>query len=280
MLKVVNWDKIKQDYRIWKESPNSTIYISGNSVVKILCNDALNFFDISGYSLEKRLEASERFSDITDKSTGITEIPGPRLMVEKDGRISGFEQFTIVGPTSDEFFHGNHSFKEKAQVQQKIDRVVIEAHKRGAIFPDLCNPGNIIINHNTPIFLDHDGIQIDGMPAFNYANEFDPTDHLEKLGGYDRETKLFTKKADSVGAAMLASKLIFNTSLLPVLNGHIGLDCFFNMINLESKKTREKFEKIFSPGNEDEYLGDNLRGLSDQFELIGQDCSHIQLTRK
>lgn len=260
MLKTVNIDEFRKskDFKVQHRS-QSTLLISKNKVVKILDESTLSYFENTGHPLEDRLKESYRLNGIKGHNP-------PTEMVEDLGRIVGFAAPHIEGDLYGELMKKDLSLPQCAYLQKQIDRILMESHDRGIVFPDLCNAGNIIVKPNgRVVFLDYDGFQFDDMVVRNYASYIAPLKHLEEIGGYDSKTNLFTAKADAVSAALLCFKMAFGLSKA-LLNPN-SIDWVLKETNIRNKKMQRKVKRIFSPGTTEEYLGDHLSGLTNDFTL-------------
>ncbi len=275
MIPVINIDKIRENsqFKLLSHRENSNLYISKTMVVKLFPNYVLSYFENTGYSLEARIKESERFK-------GIPGLNLPTKIIKAGDKVIGYAlPPRIKGKTIGEFSDNNYDLKAFADIHSKIERTVRAAHELGMVFPDLCNPGNIIITpKGEPVFIDFDSFQIDKMVIYNYSIHITPLNVLEELGGYDHKTNLFTPKADSISAAILIFMTVFHLSLHLNIN---ELDYFLSCSNVESKNIRIKLRRILSQGNENEYLGSNLEGLANSYTLTRKPYSvYPQLEKK
>ncbi len=261
MIKVINFEKLKQErnLKIFQKSFDSEVGTCDNGMVKLFTGIELDYFVQHGHSLEERIEASAHLRSIDGLNL-------PREMIEKNGRIIGYTMSRVKGQDFETFCNSCRDLRVYADIFAKLEKIIIAGHKKRVVFPDLCNPGNVIITPKLePVLIDFDSFQINNMPVKHYARVLEPLYHLENLGAVDLKTNIFSEKVDSISMLMSCMLRIFKVN---ISYDSSSLDNAFKRAGITGKGFQEKARSIMSKDGKESSIVSNLQGMADDYNLV------------
>lgn len=242
--------------------------LPNGEVLKILDNMLLELLSNTGFSLEKRL-------DEVDNLTSFTNFAMPNRKLEENGIVNSYTMPYVPGVDFTDFYEDIYNLSSYANIHSQIENNIKIGNELGIVFPDLCTTENIRITPDRKVFfIDYDGLQIKQMPAVGFSDFLGiPSDVLTKKY-FDFETNLFTKEIDIKSAIFLYFVDVFGVdlskvgSINPFTGRVITLDYIFSTINLQDLNIMQKVWKLFQQSVPNEFLGDDIYMLAEQYNLV------------
>lgn len=242
--------------------------LPNGEVLKILDNILLELLSNTGFSLEKRL-------DEVDNLTSFTNFAMPNRKLEENGIVNSYTMPYVPGVDFTDFYEDIYNLSSYANIHSQIENNIKIGNELGIVFPDLCTTENIRITPDRKVvFIDYDGLQIKQMPAVGFSDFLGiPSDVLTKKY-FDFETNLFTKEIDIKSAIFLYFVDVFGVDLStvgkidPFTGRVITLDYIFYIINLQDLNIMQKVWKLFQQSVPNEFLGDDIYVLAEQYNLV------------
>lgn len=256
--------------KIINHNNKSIIYLLENgTVLKLYNTKLLEMLKRVGIDHEKKiLDAKE--------ITKVPEIITPKKAVYENKTFIGYTMPRVLGEdfnTHDD----NLSISERENLlyyirqHLQLEDIVKRANQEEIIFPDLCTCDNILINGNKISFIDYDGLQIKNHRVDAISTSLGEPSQYFKNRKYTTANGLFTKELDKKSLIILFFLSAFNINLNKIgtnAMGHIiTLDDIFNIIGLEDYDIMNKVWKIFNDKETNEFLGDDLYHLYEEYQL-------------
>lgn len=261
--------KNNKGYKLLIECEDTEIRrLPNGEVLKILDNMLLELLSNTGFSLEKRL-------DEVDNLTSFTNFAMPNRKLEENGIVNSYTMPYVPGVDFTDFYEDIYNLSSYANIHSQIENNIKIGNELGIVFPDLCTTENIRITPDRKVFfIDYDGLQIKQMPAVGFSDFLGiPSDVLTKKY-FDFETNLFTKEIDIKSAIFLYFVDVFGVdlskvgSINPFTGRVITLDYIFSTINLQDLNIMQKVWKLFQQSVPNEFLGDDIYMLAEQYNLV------------
>ena len=256
--------------KIINHNNKSIIYLLENgTVLKLYNTKLLEMLKRVGIDHEKKiLDAKE--------ITKVPEIITPKKAVYENKTFIGYTMPRVLGEdfnTHDD----NLSISERENLlyyirqHLQLEDIVKRANQEEIIFPDLCTCDNILINGNKISFIDYDGLQIKNHRVDAISTSLGEPSQYFKNRKYTTANGLFTKELDKKSLIILFFLSAFNINLNKIgtnAMGHIiTLDDIFDIIGLEDYDIMNKVWKIFNDKETNEFLGDDLYHLYEEYQL-------------
>ncbi len=264
MLKVINLERILSDQKSYSKLPgckNSTIYdLHNGELLKILSNNVLRAFNSTGYTLEDRL--------IESYGLKANHLSLPTAMAERNGIVIGYTMLSRKGVGLNKY--AGAPLEKLADIHAKLEKGILKNHKNSIVTPDLATPGNVIVTRDGQvIFLDYDGLQINGIPSLQHSLTIGSLKALEIFGYYDSDTSRFTEDTDILSATTLYLTNVFGIDFLSLVydykNPEACLNILFELINLDDQEIKDKIIRLFDPEAKKEPLGKNMYKIADNY---------------
>ena len=158
-----------------------------------------------------------------------------------------------------------------ADVHFKLERLMQSTPD--IVYPDICTCDNIYVDKNDNIqLIDYDGFQVKGYPSNSISSTLGSPFQYMNSRKYSCEG-LFTKELDKKSLILLYFLSTFNIDLNKVGNPNpytgqkITLDDVFECINLCDYDIMNKVWKIFREDKENEYLGEDVFCLAQDYDM-------------
>lgn len=166
-----------------------------------------------------------------------------------------------------------------AKVYAAIEKPV--RNTSNIVFPDLCTCDNIFISKDKDDFqvqfIDYDGLQVDQYRSIMISSSLGDQSFLtDKYYKND----FFTKDLDIKSLTHLYFLAAFNINLSrigmlnPVTGSNVSLEDMFEFIRLDDWDVMDKVYKIFHEKSVNEYLGDDVFNLAEEYRLVAIPNSH------
>ena len=253
-------------YSLLKRCKDTTIIkLPNNQILKILDLKLLDMLNKTGYGLESRLNEVDNL----DKNVNFAY---PTVMLEDNGVITSYVMPEIPGLDFTNYYKNTLDLLSYANIHLQIENNIKTGNNTGLIFPDLCTTENIRITPGDKVFfIDYDGLQVKHMPAIGYS---DVLGDVFDTKYYNHETELFTPELDIRSATFLYFVDTFGVDLgvvnkkNPLTNEYISVDYIFSAINLDDDDIKHKVWKLFQSSEKNEFLGEDLYKLAENYKLI------------
>lgn len=260
--------KENRECRILKRCKDTTIIqLSNGELLKILDDELLEKLSDTGFGLEERLNEVQNLSNFN--------FALPTRILESDGIVNSYTMPYIPGVDFTDYYENIFDLMSYAKIHSQIENNIKEGNKLGIVFPDLCTTENIrVTDEGKVVFIDYDGLQIKEMPAIGFSDFLGTPEEVLNSKYYDFETGLFTKEIDIKSAIFLYFVDVFGINLASVnrINPYTGqmvtLDDVFSIINLQDVDVQQKVWKLYQTSIPNEFLGDDIYKLAEQYKLI------------
>lgn len=261
--------KENSGYKIIKRCKDTTlIRLPNKDLLKILDTELLMYLSDTDYDLETRLKE-------VPKLTSFTNFPWPTKMLEDNGVVTSYVMPYIEGIDFTDYYKNTLDLYSYARTHHQIENNIKAGNNVGIVFPDLCTTENIRITPDDKVyFIDYDGLQIKQMPAVGYSDFLGLPNEVLTKKYYDAENDLFTKELDIKSSIFLYFVDVFGVNLSSVnkINPYTGqkvtLDDVFELINLTDDDFKQKVWLLFQDKLPNEFLGDLLDKLAENYRLI------------
>ncbi len=236
-------------------------------IPKLNLDELLEMLSNTGFGLEERLNEVQNLSNFN--------FALPTRQLESNGIVNAYTMPYISGVDFTDYYENIFDLKSYAKIHSQIENNIKEGNKLGIVFPDLCTTENIrITDEGKVVFIDYDGLQIKEMPAVGFPDFLGTPEEVLNSKYFDFETGLFTKEIDIKSAIFLYFVDVFGINLagvnrIDLYTGKIvTLDDAFSIINLKDVDIKQKVWKLYQPSIPNEFLGDDIYKLAEQYKLI------------
>lgn len=212
-----------------------------------------------------------------DKGSTVSEIiqPSAAFYSSDNKRFIGYSLPPAKGVDFNQYT-GSLSHQDQtdlyryALIHSKIEDPVKKSSN--IVFPDLCTCDNIFVDDNQNIqFIDYDGLQVDEHKTIAVSTSLG--DPRQYLGSKYVKDFAFTKELDKKSLTILYFLDTFHADLNkvgcvePTTGKRVTLDDFFQCIQLDDWDVMEKVWKLFQNNKENEYLGEDVFRIADNYQL-------------
>lgn len=256
--------------KIMNGSNKSIIYLlKDESILKLYNTKLLSILKKLGIDHEKKILD-------TKELTNVPEIMTPKKAVYDGNIFIGYTMSKALGQDYNTY-DDNLSLKDRENLLHYIKRhllledIVKRSNKENIVFPDLCTCDNIFINGDRISLIDYDGLQVKEHRVDTISTSLGEPSQYYKNRKYMTEDNLFTSELDKKSLIILFFLTTFNINLNKVgtktMGQTITLDDVFYFIGLEDYDIMNKVWKIFNNEVSNEFLGDDLYRLYDNYQL-------------
>ncbi len=260
--------KENNSYKILKRCKDTTIIkLPNGELLKILDKELLELLEDTGFNLEVRLKEVENLKSFSNFSW-------PTRQLEESGIVNSYTMPYIPGVDFTDYYEDIFNLTSYAKIHSQIEENIKIGNKLGIVFPDLCTTENIRITPDGKVvFLDYDGLQVKKMPAVGYSDFLGTPNDVLQPKYYDFKTDLFTTELDIRSTIFLYFVDVFGINLAAVnkINPETGrivtLEEIFSLINLQDLDIMQKVWKLFQKSIPNEFLGDDIYKLAEEYKL-------------
>lgn len=143
------------------------------------------------------------------------------------------------------------------------------------VYPDICTCDNIYVSDGEIQLIDYDGMQVDNYRSLSMSTNLGVAGQFFGSKKYMDDNDLFTKELDKRSLIILYFLDAFNINLnkvgmaMPYGYGSdvVTLDDVFGCINLLDDDIKHKVWKIFNDKESNEYLGEDVYRLAQDYEM-------------
>lgn len=177
-----------------------------------------------------------------------------------------------------------------ANIFRELERVVESTPD--IVYPDICNYDNIFVSDNgTKIeLIDYEGLQVGNFPTLSFSSALGNIEQYNTSSKYCRGiapnslTRLYTKELDIRSLIYFYFRTVLNVDLNIVAENVQYLDEMLDLIemqtNLKDPDVMHKVWKLFQENEKNEYLGDDIFRIADNYNMEIYPTETRRLVRK
>lgn len=264
-------DVLDNRARVIFSGDKSTIFrLSDGQVLKLFSPFYLQFLRRSGIDIEKKIMFSESIKDVSGILMPTGAVYDERLgfvaymMPEAIGKnFNSVDDDLSLSDSADLYRY--------AKIYSNLENIV--KRTPNIVFPDLCTCDNIFLADDLSVqMIDYDDLQVGDYKTVVISSSLgDPNQYTHPK--YFRNG-LYTKNLDKKSLIILYFIDTFHVDLNkvgsynPFTGGTVDLDYVFSSIGLEDYDVMDKVWKVFQNHKENEYLGDDLFHIAEDYHML------------
>lgn len=272
---------IKRELKYYLDKIDRVLSKGDYSVIALLDDGRiLKVFDINYLLFLKQIDYNIEKQLVNAMSYDIpTSIKKPLEFVYESGLFCGYIMERAKGISFNErndllSINDRLNLSDYAVLHNNLEKVIRESKK--LVFPDLLTCDNIFVDKDKNIeLIDFDGIQVGNNKVLGVSSSLRDLNRVQDMSKYwDKQKMLFTKELDVKSLIHLYFLDVFNMDLSrvgvvnPIDGKRIMLDDFFRYINLDDYDIMHKVWKVFEGNQKNEYLGDDVFRLAEDYNVI------------
>ena len=248
------------------DSETSKIFRDGETVIKLYNPLFLIFEKGAEINTEKRILTAENYSDLPE-----INIPISGIYDEHSGNLIAARYQYIDGKSYNDFELDPADLSGFCNLHSRLENFLKRADKNNIILPDYCSLDNLIFDHENDFhFIDYEGMQIGEYRCLTISSSI-MMPIVETKKYFNECDYSYTKELNILSHYMLFFLDAFRADLKSIgmvtPNGKITIDDFFNFIGLDDYDIQNKIWKLFQKDKKNEYLGDDLIRLQENYNL-------------
>lgn len=135
------------------------------------------------------------------------------------------------------------------------------------VYPDLCSYDNIFVDGTNIELIDYEGLQIGKYNALGMSSAIGDRSLYNSSKKYSLGNNLFTKELDVKSLIFFYFRTVFNIDLKLIDEYGIDVEIFFNAINLNDPDIMHKVWKLFQEKEKNEYLGEDVFRIAENYNM-------------
>lgn len=257
--------KIRKLPLLSNQGESSLVYKDNDTVIKVYNSLILELEKNIGLDTEKKILTAEPIAElpeITVPTSAIYDKKSNKFIASRIPYIDGVDYKHVDTTTTTDL-------KTLCNTHIRLENFLQKADKYRIVLPDYATLDNLIIDGDGNFhFIDYDGLVIKENKSFSVSSSIQTplinTPKYYKDGFFTQELNIFSHYVvfflDVVHANL--TKIGQETP-----NGRITFDDFFECIGLEDYDIQNKIWKLFQPNRKNEYLGEDLVHLQENYNL-------------
>lgn len=247
------------------------ILLKDGRVLKIYKDRVIPLLKSMGYDIEKILLESEKH-EIN------SSIKKPLELIYQNNNFCGYIMDRAKGVSFNERNDKlpkrdiNNLYKY-ARLHNNIEKIIKDSSD--IVFPDLLTCDNIFVDKDLNIeLIDFDGFQLGNIKTIGMSTSLGSEQNIMSFNKYyNKDLGIFTKELDIKSLIHLYFLDVFNIDLNKVglRNPYTGkivtIDSLFEHLNLTNYDLMHKVWKIFEENEKNEYLGDVVFDIAEQYNM-------------
>ena len=281
-METVDIKDLKKTKMILK-NPKATISrLSNGEILKEFGNLVNMIYKSENIDIEKRILNSKSIKDVP-------EIIIPNKAVYNDEKFVGYTMKEAKGINYNEYdsqltYLDRHDLQRYGEEYLKLENIIKRGNKQNCVFPDLCSCDNIFIDpYKNITFIDYDGIQINNEKTLCISSRLGKIDQY-KNKKYMWKNDTYTTELDKKSLINLYFLLTFNINLNMINKNICGkivtIDEMFDYICLKDYDIMQKVWKTTQLNEKNEFLGNDVFNIAENYELELQDMSSFMTKEK
>lgn len=135
------------------------------------------------------------------------------------------------------------------------------------VYPDLCSYDNIFIDGTNIELIDYEGLQIGPYTTLSMSSAIGDRSLYNSSKKYTLGNNLFTKELDIKSLIFFYFRTVFDLDLKLIDEYAIDVETFFRAINLNDPDIMHKVWKLFQEKEKNEYLGEDVFRIAENYNM-------------
>lgn len=276
-MEIITLENIKPKEIITNTSKGTVIELQNGDVLKLF-GELYSDSDFLMKLIEDKVELLQSYNHIS----GIV-VPKQKVFSDETGMFVGYIMDKTAGIAFPEL-HENlplsklRKLNYLTELYLKIEEIIKTVNANGIIVPDLGTMYNIMIDEKKDMrLIDCDSWQVGPYIALEISSLLGEQEQYGASKYTDPKTGLLKTNLDKKSlaliyfvtvAGLLLEQTIRNQQSILKLNTTQALEMIFNQLELDDVDFQHKIWKLYQQNEENEYIGDDVRRISENYVLM------------